>query len=92
MNRLEAGALGYPTLAGNAADPRALRTRGRAANRHNECRVGSNSDFFVGATLCYFRLWADEKKPSKNYGAGEKGVYVGGFPGKEEISASNIHQ
>jgi hypothetical protein len=46
----------------------------------------------MGATLCYFRLGADEKKQSKYYGDGEKVVYVGGFPGKEEISASNTHQ
>ena len=53
---------------------------------------GSNSDFFMGATLFYFWLGADEEKPSKNHGDGEKVVYVGGFPGNEEISASNIHQ
>ena len=60
-------------------------------NRHNECRVATRI-FLMVAKLRYFRLRADGEKSSKNYGYGEKVVYVGGFPGKEEISASNKHQ
>ena len=40
----------------------------------------------------HFRFGADKEKQSKNYCDGEEVVYAAGFPGKEEISASSIHQ
>ena len=109
MNRLEAGALGYPTLAGKSSSsqlvgcsdliapavashratvdsfdcdlPWARRARDRTANSG---RLFSEQALLIAA--------GSRREYSIGHGDSENGVYAGGFPGKEEISASNAHQ
>ena len=109
MNRLEAGALGYPTLEGkssplpivqlprfdgassgippgNGRQFRLRLTRGRCGPRP-DCE---QRPAIFGAALLIAAGSLQEY--SIGHGDGENGVHEGGFPGKEKISANNVHQ
>jgi hypothetical protein len=108
MNRHEAGALGYPTLAGKSSpSPNVQLPRFDGAGsgippgngrqfrlRLTRGRCGPETGLRTAAGYFGSKLIAAGSRQDYpiGHGGGENGVHDGGFPGKEEISANNVHQ